>query len=124
MFDLWLQVLKDTIFFKNRQIGDGRGAAKRITAIAVTIKKGLFMRAQESRENPFGREGSRQWQVTTSQCVGDRQKVWVHPFVLAGEILTGSIQTGHDLIEDQKNVMVIAPSPQRFQDTGWPQLHP
>src|ERR1700724_983488 len=105
MFDLWLQVLEDTVFFKNRQIGDGRRATKRISAIAVTIKKSLLMRAQESRENSFGRKGGRQWQVTTSQSFGDRQKVWVHPFVLAGEILTGSTETGHDLIEDQKNVM-------------------
>ena len=106
--DLGLQTLKDLLFGKNLQAGQGRSASHGIAGIGMTVKEGfeLFVGREKGRKNLFGRQGGRKRQIAAGHALGHAEQVRADGGMFAGKHFPGAPKPGSHLVTDQENTVL------------------
>ena len=101
-------MLKDLLFGKNLQAGQGRGAGHGITGIRMAMKEGLelFVGREKGGKNFLGGQGGREWQITAGNALGQTEQVWVDSGMFAGEHFPGATKPGGYLVTDQEDAVL------------------
>ena len=91
------------------EVGEGDGAAERVGAVAMAVVEGVFGAVEERSEDILGGEGGGEGEGAAGEAFGEAEEVGGDVFVLAGEHFSGAAESGHDFVEDEEDVMLVAP---------------
>src|SRR4030095_2752964 len=64
--------------------------------------------APERRRHPFAPQQRGEWCVTAAHTLADTHHVWIRPDVIGAPPHPEPTESGHDLVEQQQDVIAIA----------------
>lgn len=123
--DLGGEAFEDGLVAEDLEAGEGGGAAELAAGVAVTVEEGAAFGgiAEEAVEDALGGEGGGEGEVAASEAFGEAEEVGGDAFLLAGEHSAGAAEAGHDFVEDEEDVVLMAPVVEAFEHALGPEAH-
>jgi len=123
MGDFRLEISEGVFVVKEIETGEGSGAAEWVGGVAVTVIESLVGIAEEGVVNArCGERGSHRHRAA-GEAFGEAEEIGDHVFLLAGKQGARATEAGHDFIEDEVDVMRIAPRTQVGEHAFRPGAH-